>query len=66
MIGASLDTEYARELSSLAGEDVVITVSGDVVASTMPDDVTRDLVSTTRGREADGEAAATAPQGTFR
>jgi putative nucleotidyltransferase with HDIG domain len=65
VIGAGLDTEYARELAGLAGEDVVITVSGDVVASTMPDDVTRDLVSTTRGREADGEAAATAPQGTF-
>ena len=57
VIGAGLDAEYARELAGLAGEDVVITVGGDVVASTMPDDVTRDLVSTTRLREADGEAA---------
>ena len=65
VIGTGLDAEYARELAGLAGEDVVITVGGDVVASTMPDDVTRDLVSTTRLREADGEAAATAPQGTF-
>lgn len=65
VIGASLDAEYANELAGLAGEDVVITVSGSVVASTMRDDVTRDLVSTAQVREADGEATATEPQGTF-
>lgn len=45
VIGASLDANYARELSNLAGADVVITVNGNVVASTAPGNVAAELVS---------------------
>ena len=45
VIGTSLDASYARELSNMASADVVITVNGDIVASTVPGDVAADLVS---------------------
>ena len=45
VIGTSLDAGYARELSNLASADVVITVNGEIVASTAPEDVSADLVS---------------------
>jgi putative nucleotidyltransferase with HDIG domain len=45
VVGTSLDASYARELSNLASADVVITVNGDVVASTAPSTVAADLVS---------------------
>jgi putative nucleotidyltransferase with HDIG domain len=44
VVGTSLDANYARELSSLASADVVITVNGGVVASTAPATVAADLV----------------------
>ena len=46
VIGTSLDANYARELSSLASADVIITVDGDVVASTVTERIAADLVST--------------------
>jgi len=46
IIGTSLDANYARELSNLASADVIITVNGDVVASTVNERVATDLVST--------------------
>ena len=45
VVGTSLDATYARELSNLAGADVVIMVNGAVVASTAPVTVAADLVS---------------------
>jgi len=43
VLGTSLDTAYARELSRLAGAHVVITVDGVVVASTLQPRATADL-----------------------
>lgn len=45
VIGTSLDAGYARELSNLASAEVVITVDGGVVASTLPKAETADLLS---------------------
>jgi putative nucleotidyltransferase with HDIG domain len=53
VIGTSLDANYARELSNLASADVVITVNGNVVASTAPRNVAADLVSA--GSDVGGE-----------
>lgn len=43
--GTNLDGNYAQELSNLSTAGVVITVNGDVVARTVPDQVARDLVA---------------------
>jgi len=53
VLGTSLDARYARELSSLASADVVITVHGAVVASTLPQNVTADLGSAVPGESAE-------------
>jgi putative nucleotidyltransferase with HDIG domain len=45
VLGTSLDSRYARQLSDLAGADVVVTVGGAVAASTLPQSVTADLAS---------------------
>ena len=45
VIGATMDANYARELSRLASADVVITVDGNVIASTAPRNVAADLVN---------------------
>jgi putative nucleotidyltransferase with HDIG domain len=47
VVGTSLDSRYARQLSVLSGADVVVVVGGAVVASTLPPDVTADLESNT-------------------
>jgi putative nucleotidyltransferase with HDIG domain len=44
VLGASLDANFARELSNLASAAVVITVNGAVAASTAPATVAADLV----------------------
>ena len=54
VLGTSLDAGYARSLSDLASAEVVITINGTVVASTLPESVTADLPSDT-----DLQAAAT-------
>jgi putative nucleotidyltransferase with HDIG domain len=46
MVGRNLDANYALELSTLASAGIVITVNGEVVARTVPEAVTRDLVAT--------------------
>jgi putative nucleotidyltransferase with HDIG domain len=43
--GTNLDGNYAQELSNLSTAGVVITVNGEVVARTVPDQVARDLVA---------------------
>ncbi len=43
VLGTSLDGNYAQELSNLSNAGVVITVNGDVVARTVPPEVTDDL-----------------------
>ena len=53
VLGTSLDADFARELSDLASAHVVITVGSGVVASTLPENVTRDLVSTAVARPAE-------------
>ena len=53
VLGTSLDRAYAEVLADLSGADIVITVSHKVVARTVPEEVTRDLV-------AEGEPAKTA------
>ena len=53
VLGTSLDARYARELSTLASADVVITVHGAVVASTLPQNVTADLGSAVPGESAE-------------
>lgn len=45
MLGTSLDANYAQELSNLSGAGVVITVNGEVIARTVDENVTRDLVA---------------------
>ena len=52
IIGTSLNANYARDLANLASADVVITVNGNVVASTLPGNLATDLVS---GRSEAGE-----------
>ena len=59
IIGNSLDANYARELANLASADVIITVDGDVAASTVSGRVAADLVRTDTDADAlrfsDGE-----------
>jgi putative nucleotidyltransferase with HDIG domain len=43
VLGTSLDGNYAQEVSNLSNAGVVITVNGDVVARTVPPEVTDDL-----------------------
>ena len=43
VLGTSLDTAYARQLSTLANADVVITIGGTPVATTLPAVVTKAL-----------------------
>jgi len=45
VLGTSLDHAYAEVLADLSGADIVITVSHKVVARTVPEEVTRDLVA---------------------
>ena len=45
VLGTSLDDTYAKVLADLSGADIVITVDHKVVARTVPDQVTRDLVA---------------------
>jgi putative nucleotidyltransferase with HDIG domain len=45
VLGTSLDTAYAEVLASLSRAHVVITVNHEVVARTVPEDITRDLVA---------------------
>ncbi|HEX2458783.1 MAG TPA: HD domain-containing phosphohydrolase, partial [Vicinamibacterales bacterium] len=47
VLGTSLDSRYARQLSALSGADIVVAVGGAVVASTLPPHVTADLESNT-------------------
>ena len=51
VIGDGLDDQYARQVAGLAGEDVVIAVNGNLVASTMANDLGRDLVHSAAFRE---------------
>ena len=53
VLGTSLDANYARELAALASADVVIVVADRVVASTLPEHVTADLVSSGVGSPAE-------------
>jgi putative nucleotidyltransferase with HDIG domain len=45
VLGTSLDNAYAEILADLSGAGIVITVNNEVVASTVLDNVTRDLVA---------------------
>jgi putative nucleotidyltransferase with HDIG domain len=45
VLGTSLDDAYARVLADLSGADIVITVDHKVVARTVPQEVTRDLLA---------------------
>lgn len=45
VLGTTLDEAYARVLANLAQAGIVITVNGEVVARTVPEQVTRDLLS---------------------
>ena len=65
VIGDGLDEEYARELAGLAGEDVVIAVKGNLVASTMPADLGRDLVRSEAMFDGDAETARAEREGTL-
>jgi len=47
VLGTSLDSRYARQLSALSGADIAVAVGGAVVASTLPPHVTEDLKSNT-------------------
>jgi putative nucleotidyltransferase with HDIG domain len=47
VLGTSLDSRYARQLSALSGADIVVAVGGAVVASTLPPHVTADLKTNT-------------------
>jgi putative nucleotidyltransferase with HDIG domain len=62
VIGDALDADYARELADLAGEEMVITVGGTVVASTLGRDVTQDLQTHGRLRQERGAASPTGEQ----
>lgn len=53
VIGTSLDGRYASQLADLAGAGVVILVDGAVVASTVAERVTEDLVRSAAGPQAD-------------
>jgi putative nucleotidyltransferase with HDIG domain len=53
VLGTSLDESYARVLADLAQAGIVITVNGAVVARTVPEQVTHDLLS------AEGDPGAT-------
>jgi putative nucleotidyltransferase with HDIG domain len=46
VLGTSLDNAYAEILADLSGAGIVITVNDEVVARTVLEDVTRDLVAT--------------------
>ena len=52
VLGTSLDAAYARELATLSGADVVITVDDTVVASTLSRNVTAALAADPPGTEA--------------
>jgi putative nucleotidyltransferase with HDIG domain len=52
VVGTSLDTPYARELANLSGADVVITVDGRAVASTLPRNATADAENNLPGTQA--------------
>ncbi len=54
VLGTSLDNAYAEVLANLSGADIVITVDREVIASTVTEQVTRDLIA------ADGEPNETA------
>ena len=45
VLGTSLDNAYAEILADLSRAGIVITVNHEVVAATVPDNVTRDLVA---------------------
>jgi len=45
VLATSLDIAYVRELSALANADVVITIGGSPVASTLPADLTKSLAA---------------------
>src|SRR5262249_31124582 len=45
VLGTTLDEAYARVLAALAQAGIVITVNGAIVAHTVPDKVTRDLLA---------------------
>jgi putative nucleotidyltransferase with HDIG domain len=45
VLGTSLDNAYAEALAELSSAEIVITVDHQVAASTVPDEVTRDLVA---------------------
>jgi putative nucleotidyltransferase with HDIG domain len=45
VLGTSLDSAYAEILADLSRAGIVITVNHEVVAATVPDNVTRDLVA---------------------
>jgi putative nucleotidyltransferase with HDIG domain len=45
VLGTSLDNAYADVLADLSDAGIVITVNHEVVASTVPEEVTRDLVA---------------------
>jgi putative nucleotidyltransferase with HDIG domain len=45
VLGTSLDNAYAEVLAGLSRADVVITVNDEVVARTVPEPITRDLVA---------------------
>jgi putative nucleotidyltransferase with HDIG domain len=45
VLGTSLDSKYAQELSTLAGAGVAIIVNDQVIAHTTPEAISRDLVA---------------------
>ena len=51
VIGTSLDANYARELSNLASADVIISVNGGIVASTVDEGVAAELVGADGGTD---------------
>jgi hypothetical protein len=53
VLGTSLNTAYARELANLASAHVVIALGRSVVASTLPEHVTDDLVADAAEQAAD-------------
>ena len=55
VLGISLDNAYAEVLAELSNTGIVITVNHEVIARTVPEQVTRDLVAL------EGEPGETAP-----
>src|SRR5687768_11686739 len=49
VLATSLDDNYARELATLAGTDIVVTLRGRVMASTVPEGVTTALMASGEG-----------------